>query len=436
MRKAALVLALVAASLPGVLARLGAIPAAGAAAAGGGAVGSPGRLALGAAVTVRLRRRSAIRCSTPVPPPQRVLASWQEAVALLRARSTDLQIALDQVLQAEAQTRIALAQYLPTIIGSGSYTHQLITNRSPAASLTRRPAPRSSRRACPPRTSSIGERAAPRRTSSTSRSSIRSASTSSAKTRRASPSTTRSARSPSASPTRSSPSSRPSGRRDQPRGPARRARAGRDHRPQAGPRRGQRARRGPRAAERGQRARDARHRATSRSARRAKRSAWRSASPRRRASRRTSTSAAWRRTRVASCRTVVQRRRARRRRGRARRSSTSPSATCRTSGTRSSRPSPRRARVSGHFAGRQRRYPNPTWNIQGVLQVPIWDGGTRYGNLRNARAAEDIAAQQLEALQAAGDHPGRAGAAPARRRRAVGARSPTSSATSPRRTTR
>ena len=43
--------------------------------------------------------------------------------------------------------------------------------------------------------------------------------------------------------------------------------------------------------------------------------------------------------------------------------------------------------------------PNPTWSIQGILQVPIWDGGTRYGNLRNARAAEDIAAQQLEALR-------------------------------------
>jgi outer membrane protein TolC len=43
--------------------------------------------------------------------------------------------------------------------------------------------------------------------------------------------------------------------------------------------------------------------------------------------------------------------------------------------------------------------PNPTWSIQGILQVPIWDGGTRYGNLRNARAAEDIASQQLEALR-------------------------------------
>jgi outer membrane protein TolC len=33
------------------------------------------------------------------------------------------------------------------------------------------------------------------------------------------------------------------------------------------------------------------------------------------------------------------------------------------------------------------------------LEVPIWDGGARYGNLRNARAAADIAAQQLEALR-------------------------------------
>jgi outer membrane protein TolC len=44
-------------------------------------------------------------------------------------------------------------------------------------------------------------------------------------------------------------------------------------------------------------------------------------------------------------------------------------------------------------------YPNPVWNIQASLEVPIWDGGTRYGNLRNARAAEDIASQQLEALR-------------------------------------
>jgi outer membrane protein TolC len=44
-------------------------------------------------------------------------------------------------------------------------------------------------------------------------------------------------------------------------------------------------------------------------------------------------------------------------------------------------------------------YPNPTWNVQGLLSIPIWDGGVRYANLRSARAAEDIAAQQLEALR-------------------------------------
>ena len=63
----------------------------------------------------------------PVPLPARVLGSWREAVALLRSRSTDLKTSVDQVLEAEAQTRIALAQYLPTLVGQGSYVHQLIT---------------------------------------------------------------------------------------------------------------------------------------------------------------------------------------------------------------------------------------------------------------------------------------------------------------------
>lgn len=64
----------------------------------------------------------------PVPPPQRVLSSWAEAVTYLRARSTDLKIALDQVLQAEAQTRIALAQYIPSLQSTGVMTHQLLTS--------------------------------------------------------------------------------------------------------------------------------------------------------------------------------------------------------------------------------------------------------------------------------------------------------------------
>jgi outer membrane protein TolC len=39
--------------------------------------------------------------------------------------------------------------------------------------------------------------------------------------------------------------------------------------------------------------------------------------------------------------------------------------------------------------------PMTTWNLQGVLTVPIWDGGARYGALRDARAATDQARQAL-----------------------------------------
>lgn len=43
--------------------------------------------------------------------------------------------------------------------------------------------------------------------------------------------------------------------------------------------------------------------------------------------------------------------------------------------------------------------PATTWNIQGILTVPIWDGGIRYGNLRDAKAQETIAMQNLEAAR-------------------------------------
>jgi outer membrane protein TolC len=41
--------------------------------------------------------------------------------------------------------------------------------------------------------------------------------------------------------------------------------------------------------------------------------------------------------------------------------------------------------------------PNTTWNVQAVLSVPLWEGGARYGNLRDARVQESIAEQRLEA---------------------------------------
>lgn len=77
----------------------------------------------------------------PVPPPKRVIGSWQEALSMLRQRSTDLKIALDQVLQAEAQTRIALAAYLPTMGASsspvsGTATHQFLVNRTSGLGFT------------------------------------------------------------------------------------------------------------------------------------------------------------------------------------------------------------------------------------------------------------------------------------------------------------
>ncbi len=67
---------------------------------------------------------------TPVPPATRILSSWREAFQLIRSRSTDLRIALDQARQAEAQTEIALAGALPTLNGTVTGTHQFITKES------------------------------------------------------------------------------------------------------------------------------------------------------------------------------------------------------------------------------------------------------------------------------------------------------------------
>ena len=121
MRKAALVLALTLGSVPAW--GQSPPPAPPATAPLGPAAGAPSA----APVTVPPPPDVSDPMLTPVPQPPRVIGSWHEAVSLLRARSTDLKTSVDQVLQAEAQTRIALAQYLPTITGQGTYVHQLIT---------------------------------------------------------------------------------------------------------------------------------------------------------------------------------------------------------------------------------------------------------------------------------------------------------------------
>jgi outer membrane protein TolC len=63
----------------------------------------------------------------PVLPPRAVLASWAEAVARVRSASS-MRIAMDQVLRAEGISRSALARYLPSLSATGRYTHQFLRN--------------------------------------------------------------------------------------------------------------------------------------------------------------------------------------------------------------------------------------------------------------------------------------------------------------------
>lgn len=43
--------------------------------------------------------------------------------------------------------------------------------------------------------------------------------------------------------------------------------------------------------------------------------------------------------------------------------------------------------------------PNTTWNIQGILSVPLWEGGARYGVLRNAHVDVERAETTLEGVR-------------------------------------
>lgn len=64
----------------------------------------------------------------PIPRPKIEVGNWDEALKHVRARSTDLRIAAQEIARAEAQSRSALAGALMTINGQGTYTHNLITN--------------------------------------------------------------------------------------------------------------------------------------------------------------------------------------------------------------------------------------------------------------------------------------------------------------------
>jgi outer membrane protein TolC len=68
---------------------------------------------------------------TEPPPAPRVIASWDEALGLIRAQSPDYITGAENVVRAKAQERIALAAVLPTITAQGSYTHQFYTEAIP-----------------------------------------------------------------------------------------------------------------------------------------------------------------------------------------------------------------------------------------------------------------------------------------------------------------
>ncbi len=66
-----------------------------------------------------------------VPPPDapRSIASWQEAIALVRAQSPDYASSEQSIVRAEAQKRIVLATVLPVLTGQASYIHQFINEQ-------------------------------------------------------------------------------------------------------------------------------------------------------------------------------------------------------------------------------------------------------------------------------------------------------------------
>jgi outer membrane protein, multidrug efflux system len=71
-----------------------------------------------------------------VPAAMREIKTWQEAIELVKARSTDLRTSYDNVIIAEAQERIALAQILPQVGSavapfSAVGTHNFISNAVP-----------------------------------------------------------------------------------------------------------------------------------------------------------------------------------------------------------------------------------------------------------------------------------------------------------------
>src|SRR5580692_557350 len=61
---------------------------------------------------------------TAPPPAPKPIASWDDALALIRAQSPDYVSSAQAVTRAEAQKTIALAAILPILNGQVGYVHQ------------------------------------------------------------------------------------------------------------------------------------------------------------------------------------------------------------------------------------------------------------------------------------------------------------------------
>lgn len=62
----------------------------------------------------------------PVPPAAKVLGSWKEALSIITSRSADLAIATQEIHRSEGLARQALAAALPSLNATGTLTHQLL----------------------------------------------------------------------------------------------------------------------------------------------------------------------------------------------------------------------------------------------------------------------------------------------------------------------
>jgi multidrug efflux system outer membrane protein len=72
----------------------------------------------------------------PPPAAPRQVKSWDEALSLLRAHSPDYLSSYETVRRAEAQSRAALAAVLPTLNAQGAYVHQFFTENIPFGGAT------------------------------------------------------------------------------------------------------------------------------------------------------------------------------------------------------------------------------------------------------------------------------------------------------------